>query len=522
MPDPFKHMNKSRYEPRSPRRLCLSIGEGSLVGYVVEGLSGDSRKPFAVVSETGERHAISGSLPNNLKNILIEVEDRRFYAHAGVDLRAVLRATWKNLSSGKTRQGGSTLSQQLARNLLRDNRRTLGRKLREAALALELEKRHSKEALLDLYLNEVYFGKNLRGVRSASLSIFAKEPEALSHSEQLYLITLLRGPNLYLSQENKAESRYRLLNDLLLTRSVVSKARHSKNERRLPKIRPSQLSVLRPAAVAALAEKIDHKRRLVATHVHLELQANLHEFVSKSEQPLSIVAVRNGKIVASASSYGIDHPLTTRTNVGSTLKPFLFTFFRETGVGDNMRFPADVNSLGWKVNEARTYHGSLTLSEALFHSNNNAFVNAATHVGMDKTLDFLANLLGHPREGIFPAALLGATTRGISLGELALLYDTYFDDRQLTDAKRDCLGILSHIFCNRVEAGTKGVFLKTGTTNKSREKYAIKMYRKHRDTTLAFLLNPHNDETGCKEQGILATVRRFFVSNKQNLNSSWL
>ena len=116
------------------------------------------KRPLGVVSLNGERTAYCNikQLPKSYGKYLTAIEDKRFYQHGAIDIKGITRAFYENIKMGKVVQGGSTITQQLARNILRDNKKIIIRKLKEIFLALELEKGHSKEDILELYFNKVF------------------------------------------------------------------------------------------------------------------------------------------------------------------------------------------------------------------------------------------------------------------------------------------------------------------------------------------------------------------------------
>ncbi len=140
-----------------------------------------------------------GAVARTLPQAVVAAEDNRFFNHRGVDYYGILRAVVKNLEAGKSRQGASTLTQQLARNSYPDdlpsNDRTYKRKLLEAFVAYEIEKRYDKEQIIEMYLNRVYFGSGLYGVEAASRAYFGKHAKELNLSESATLAGLLRSPN---------------------------------------------------------------------------------------------------------------------------------------------------------------------------------------------------------------------------------------------------------------------------------------------------------------------------------------
>lgn len=137
------------------------------------------------------------AIPRELRDALIAAEDERFYRHRGVDLRGVARAAVRNIMARKKVEGGSTITQQLARNLYLSHERTWTRKIREAILALKLEASYSKDEILSMYLNTIYLGQGAYGVEVASQTYFGKHVQDLSLAEAALLAGLPRGPELY-------------------------------------------------------------------------------------------------------------------------------------------------------------------------------------------------------------------------------------------------------------------------------------------------------------------------------------
>ncbi len=144
-----------------------------------------------------------------LKNAVIALEDTEFYNHPGINIKAILRALIKDILAGSFVEGGSTLTQQLAKNLFLSKRKVLSRKLAEAILAIQIERRYSKDEILEMYLNQVYWGHNAYGIESASQLYFGKHAQDLSLAESAMLAGMLQGPELYSPFRNYAGSKAR-------------------------------------------------------------------------------------------------------------------------------------------------------------------------------------------------------------------------------------------------------------------------------------------------------------------------
>lgn len=137
------------------------------------------------------------SIPIILQQAIIAVEDNRFHNHIGIDLSAIFRASLVNLQFGEVVEGGSTITQQLVKNLFLSPDRTLARKLEEVALALDLELRYSKLQILEMYLNTIYFGENAYGIGRASVIYFNKTPDKLTLAEAALIAGLPNAPSIY-------------------------------------------------------------------------------------------------------------------------------------------------------------------------------------------------------------------------------------------------------------------------------------------------------------------------------------
>lgn len=143
-----------------------------------------------------------GEISFYLKNAVIASEDARFFSHFGIDLRSISRAIFNNFTRGKIIEGGSTITQQLARSIFLTRRRTLTRKIAEIILALEIEGLYNKEEILGLYLNQVYWGHNAYGIGAAANVYFGKTPQELTLAESAMLAGLLKGPEIYSPYKN--------------------------------------------------------------------------------------------------------------------------------------------------------------------------------------------------------------------------------------------------------------------------------------------------------------------------------
>jgi len=163
-------------------------------------------------------------VPVYLQKAFISVEDRRFYSHHGVDVWRLGKAVLVNLSRGRIAQGGSTISQQLAKNAFLSNERTFTRKFKEVIITLEIERIYSKDEILEKYLNEIYFGSGSYGVREAAKDIFNKDISKVNLAESAMLAGIPNRPNMYNPRKNleSAMKRTHLILKLMLNQNYIS------------------------------------------------------------------------------------------------------------------------------------------------------------------------------------------------------------------------------------------------------------------------------------------------------------
>jgi len=170
------------------------------------------------------------SIPLYLKEAVIAVEDDRFYSHSGLDYKGILRALWVNLRSLDIRQGGSTITQQLARSLFLTPEQNIMRKLKEAILAKRIEKVLTKDEILELYLNQIYFGRGAYGVQAASLMYFGKDVRDLTLSESALLAGIIRSPVEYspYAHPDRAKLRQQVVLKRMLEEGYINEDQYKK------------------------------------------------------------------------------------------------------------------------------------------------------------------------------------------------------------------------------------------------------------------------------------------------------
>ena len=167
------------------------------------GIFGRVERIFSIEEAVNERtrripHYVSlDEIPRSLRQAIVAVEDARFYSHSGFDVTGIARAAVVNVEAGEIEEGASTITQQLAKNLFLSSEQTFSRKAEELVLALELERNFSKDKIIEMYLNTIYFGSNFYGIYDAAQGYFGKEPKDLTVGESAMLAGLPNAPSLY-------------------------------------------------------------------------------------------------------------------------------------------------------------------------------------------------------------------------------------------------------------------------------------------------------------------------------------
>lgn len=395
---------------------------------------------LAIYGAGGARSAPVERLPQHLIDAVISIEDRRFRVHFGVDPIGIARALFTNLTSGRVVQGGSTLTQQLAKNLYLGPERTLKRKAQEAILALILEARFTKNEILELYLNRVYFGAGTYGVEAASARYFAKPAEELSLREAALLAGLLKAPSYYDPTRNPKGAAERME---LVVRSMVdaghldqTTADRALAAPALPIARPRNEGIryatdLARDRVSAILGNTDGDL-IVHTTIDTRLQDSVttalgRRLLKSSAQGAAVVLTPDGQIraIAGGKNYGdsqYNRAIRSKRQPGSAFKPFFYLAALEAGWGprDLIR-DAPIAVGDWKPGNYRDrYLGEVSLTEALARSANAAAVRLSETVGRERGIDVARRLGINADLPDHPSVVLG--TAEVTVLELAAAY----------------------------------------------------------------------------------------------------
>lgn len=378
--------------------------------------------------------------------MLIAHEDHRFHRHYGVDPLALIRAAGQAVRHFRIISGGSTLTMQVARLLTERPTRALSDKLAQIRLALALERRLSKEALLQLYFERAPFGGNLEGVRAASLSYFGKEPKRLTPAEAALLVALPQSPEM--RRPDRFADRARIARDRVLKRAAengiisADAAQAALSERVPRKRRPF------PILAAHLAEDSLGKRdgaspNIVQLTLDRDLQSRLETLVAdrvreagaRLSGAIVVADHKTGAILASVGSAGyaderrggfIDMTRAVRSP-GSTLKPFIYGLAFDAGLAHPESLVEDRPTAFANYvpeNFDRVFRGTVTIREALQLSLNVPAVAALDSVGPVRLMDALRRAGAEPiiPDLSPPGLAIGLGGVGISLRDLVSAY----------------------------------------------------------------------------------------------------
>jgi penicillin-binding protein 1A len=389
-------------------------------------------------------------LPRHVTDAIIATEDHRFFDHWGLDPIGLMRAMLTNLRAGRYAQGGSTLTQQLAKNLFLNSERRLGRKFEELYLALWLELRLSKKDILELYLNRVYFGGGAYGIEAASRRYFNKSARELSIIEAAVLGGVLKAPSKYspLASPPLARSRARVVVQKMLAVKLITEeqAAHASNEVVVfhNPVSSREVTGLETAIDYAL-ERLPPLANGAASEIVVEttLDGPLQKL---AQQKLTAMIAAEGaasdvtqgslvvldpdgaiKVIVGGRAYAesqFNRAAKAKRQPGSAFKPFVYLSALESGLTpDSTVFDLPLTVKGWSPrNENGTFKGAMSLRQGLAQSVNSIAVRLHIDVGTKKTIE-VANRLGirsDLRDG--PALALG--TSEVTLLELTGAYAT--------------------------------------------------------------------------------------------------
>ena len=465
-----------------PIRMSL---QGNTVGKLQNASSGEELFSLELEPElvTGlyetvwqERRLVKlPEVPPLLVRAILAIEDERFYRHFGVDPVALMRAMWVNFRSGAVVQGGSTLTQQLVKNFFLGSERTMSRKLKEAFMALIVERNYSKNEILENYLNEIYLGQKgsqgIYGVWEASQFYFSKPLTELSPGEMALLAGLIRGPNNYSPYRNvEAATRRRnvvlakLLDDKIITRrQYEASLSETLPHRELIKVTndaPYYVDFLRRELAENYSNDVLTTEGLrIFTSLDLHLQKLAERSVSEGlkrleakypalrrrgqedslEGEVVVIRPQTGEIKAMAGGRNyqksqFNRVFQAKRQPGSIFKPFVYLAALMYGAENGRKFTAmtkvDDSPFTWEYDRQEwkpgnyndEFFGTVTLRRALEKSLNSATARVAREVGIRRIRDLAQRLGIQSSLPAVPSLALGAAE--VTPLEVAVAFST--------------------------------------------------------------------------------------------------
>jgi penicillin-binding protein 1B len=483
---------------------------------------------------------------------LIGVEDQRYLTHHGVDVKSIFRAFVTNVRKMRFEQGGSTISQQLVKNLFFTNEKTFSRKFKEMVMSIYIESRFPKEKILEAYLNEVYWGAlqgvKIKGILGASLFYFGKKPADVSAYEGAILISLLKGPS-YFSPLKKIE---RLKERSLVVYNKLIQENLIPND---PSLIWSQKDWDKWTAKLKQQEKQQYYQSIwrtlndndptLSAYEKFVLIQKVADVRSKIKEKFASVA--NGvNSVADISVKVMLGPVngnswysyysrvernkekaifSERHQVGSTIKPILYSVYEEFGKKLTDMVPTkeiklQLNSGPWSPKEAHAIKESeITLLEALLKSYNRPVIRIADEIGFDKVEEKLKPYFKSLKSPLkeYPSELLGSME--LSVSELRDVYTAFIKDecRKVKAGEREkdqsVLFALSDPNLTTVEHAVDAVmqklrfFGKTGTTNNGYDNWYVAFDGKN----LSIIWVGYEGERKTKSLGLYGATTAFNV-----------
>ena len=370
---------------------------------------------YTTLSEERRVPVSIDKIPKHVQQAFIAIEDNRFYEHSGIDYRGTARALVSTLS-GREVQGGSTITQQLAKNAFLTQERSIIRKIKEAFIAKELEHKYTKDEILTMYLNQIYFGQGAYGIESASLYYFGKHVQNLDIAEAATLAAIPKSPNYYNPFENPKESKNRqeLVIDQMVKYGFISvdsaakakakKMVYSTSHKQQNNPRGYFFDMISQKVIAEVGADALYKGGLkIYTTLDMDMQLaaekamrhlpNYYTDSKKLTQPqmaLAAVDPKTGYVKAMIGGRGQDKfnraTLAVR-QPGSAFKPFVYLTAMQNGFtpASIIEDKEEEFAKGWKPqNSDMQWHGKVSLRTALKRSINVPTIKLAREVGVDK------------------------------------------------------------------------------------------------------------------------------------------
>jgi len=419
------------------------------------------------IYKENREHVSIDQVPAVTQQAFVAVEDARFYRHFGLDPIRILGALWRNLKAGEKVQGGSTITQQTVKNLYLTHEKTFGRKITEAWLAIQLEQKYSKKQILEMYLNQIYFGQGAYGIETAAKTYFGKPAAELDMAESAMLAGLPKAPNTYTPYANWEGAKKRqkiVLNRMVeagyIKQEAADKAAKEKVTLRSVESGPGPAPYFANEIVRYITEKYEDGAKMLYTEglsVYTTLDLDMQEAAEKAlssglakkqsslEGALVAIDPANGYIKAMVggrdfSRSKFNRAVQAKRQPGSAFKPFLYAAAIDLGYTQGSTLtcePTEFPSGSRQPYKPTDYGASpyhyrpFTLKEALVVSDNVVSVKLANEVGPATAAEY-ARKMGIKSEQR-PYLSLALGTSEVTPLELTAAYGTLASQGIKTD-----------------------------------------------------------------------------------------
>ena len=414
----------------------------------------DINGQYVDLPESYDSYASSVEIPDKLKKAFVTLEDKRFYEHSGVDHLRVIKAALNNLKSGGIKEGASTISQQLIKNTHLSSERSLERKIAEARLAIKLEKQYTKDEILTMYLNMLYFGSGEYGVKNAARRFFGKELNDLDLAECAMLAGIVKSPTRYnpINNFERSDERKELVLEIMrkegaITNEEFEKAKNYKIVIKNSINESNSAFLFLEYSIEECAKRLNMTPEqllssgyIIETYLDNDAQTLLKKVMTNPALTLKTAggeipdnaAVVIDNFTGGVKAFWSNCGYTPQTNrqPGSTLKPLVCyapalecgAIYPSTVIDDTKKSFSGYSPDNYK-NE---YHGKISVRECLKQSLNIPAVEVMNMVGVERACSYLPQLGIELEESDYNfSTALGGMTYGTNITDIAAAYSTF-------------------------------------------------------------------------------------------------
>lgn len=411
--------------------------------------------PLVQTSVSGKTSTTLDELPDYVKNAFIAIEDKEFYNHKGLNFKRIIKATLNNLASGYPKEGGSTISQQLVKNVHLNSEKTIKRKIQEAFLTSQIERQYSKDEILETYLNAIYFGNNAIGIENASYAYFNCPAKDLTLEQSATLAGIIKSPSYYspITNPKNCLKRRNLVLDEMLKENFITPEEHKKATGSglnlslgLNAINSTcfyQETIKEAQKILDLSEKdVALSNYKIFTYLDSDMQNNI---IKDFQNNFTTKNIDSTLVVLDNKTSGVVSLVSSATNLrkrqpGSLIKPVLcYAPSFEEGILSSLSPINDspISFGNWTpTNVDGKFSGYISTREALSKSKNIPAVKVLDYVGIEKAKDYAERMgIQFDASDNHLALSLGAMKYGVTPVQMAATYSTFANGGRYDDCR---------------------------------------------------------------------------------------